>query len=83
MANLPSKPWDKAFEEVTDFTHVIVDNGTKKGKKITKATMKDVLAYEGALFDPIAPGATAATATVIPSGPTGVKRGMVACTWLL
>ena len=74
MANLPSKPWDKAFEEVTDFTHVIVDNGTKKGKKITKATIKDVLAYEGALFDPIAPGATAATATVIPSGPTGVKR---------
>ena len=74
MANLPSKPWDKAFEEVTDFSHVIVDNGTKKGKKITKATMKDVLAYEGALFDPIAPGATSATATVIPSGPAGVKR---------
>lgn len=73
MANLPAKTWDKAFDEVTDFTHIIVDNGTKKGKKIPKDTAKAIFSSAGAQLEALTGGTEAAPTTLVNPGTTDYR----------
>src|SRR5690606_23384966 len=74
MGDLPAKQWKDAFAEVNDFTHIIVDNGTSKGKKISKDTAKGIFAIQGSELEPLVGGTTSGTALVVPNGPAGVQR---------
>src|SRR5690606_5392198 len=74
MGDLPAKQWKDAFAEVNDFTHIIVDNGTSKGKKISKDTAKGIFAIQGSEMEPLVGGTTSGTALVVPNGPAGEQR---------
>ncbi|WP_392471406.1 CotH kinase family protein [Sphingobacterium cellulitidis] len=56
MGDLPAKQWKDAFAEVNDFTHIIVDNGISRGKKISKDTAKGIFASQGSQLESLVGG---------------------------
>ena len=68
MADLPAKQWKDAYAEVDDFTHIIVDNGTSRGKKISKDTAKGIFASQGSQLESLEGGPAGSPTVLNPLG---------------
>ncbi|MGV6945051.1 hypothetical protein [Sphingobacterium kyonggiense] len=73
MAQKKEIDWKDAFDVVDDFSHIIVDNGTQKGKKITKDLVKAILATEGSELTSLQ-GGTTSSPTILNAPPTNEFR---------
>ncbi|MGN5953223.1 SGNH/GDSL hydrolase family protein [Sphingobacterium lactis] len=68
MAQKKEIDWKDAFDVVDNFSHIIVDNGTQKGKKITKDQVKAILAIEGAQLESLQGGTTVEPTLLVAPG---------------